>query len=204
VIAIVDYGRGNLGSVEKAFGRVGMEAVVTQDPKVVADAEAVVLPGDGAFHDAMGNLQTLGLIAPLRACFESERPFLGICLGYQLLFTESEEFGQGKGLDVIRGAVRRFPAGLKVPHMGWNQVEHRGDLRLFDGIPSGANFYFVHSYYPETNDPSLAVATCTYGITFPAAVGRGPLFATQFHPEKSQRWGIRMLENFAAFVRARR
>ena len=201
MIAIVDYGRGNLGSVEKAFGRVGMEAVVTQDPKVVADAEAVVLPGDGAFHDAMGNLQTLGLIAPLRACFESERPFLGICLGYQLLFTESEEFGQGKGLDVIGGAVRRFPAGLKVPHMGWNQVEHRGDLRLFEGIPSGANFYFVHSYYPETTDASLRVATCTYGITFPAAIGRGPLFATQFHPEKSQRWGIRLLENFAAFVR---
>jgi len=201
MIAIVDYGRGNLGSVEKAFGRVGMEAVVTQDPKVVADAEAVVLPGDGAFHDAMGNLQTLGLIAPLRACFESERPFLGICLGYQLLFTESEEFGQGKGLDVIGGAVRRFPAGLKVPHMGWNQVEHRGDLRLFEGIPSGADFYFVHSYYPETTDASLRVATCTYGITFPAAIGRGPLFATQFHPEKSQRWGIRLLENFAAFVR---
>jgi len=201
MIAIVDYGRGNLGSVEKAFGRVGMPAVVTQDPKVVDDAEAVVLPGDGAFHDAMGSLQSLGLIAPLRACFESERPFFGICLGYQLLFSESEEFGQGKGLDVIPGAVRRFPATLKVPHMGWNQVEHRGDLRLFDGIPSGADFYFVHSYYPETTDTSLAVATCTYGLTFPAAVGRGPLFATQFHPEKSQRWGIRMLENFAAFVR---
>jgi glutamine amidotransferase len=201
MIAIIDYGRGNLGSVEKAFGRVGMEAVVTEDPKVVADAEAVVLPGDGAFHDAMGNLQSLGLIAPLRACFESERPFLGICLGYQLLFTESEEFGQGKGLDIIAGAVRRFPAGLKVPHMGWNQVEHRDDLRLFDGIPSGANFYFVHSYYPEISDPSLRMATCTYGIRFPAAVGRGALFATQFHPEKSQRWGIRLLENFAAFVR---
>lgn len=201
MIAIVDYGRGNLGSVEKAFGRVSMKAVVTQDPKVVADAEAVVLPGDGAFHDAMASLQSLGLIAPLRACFESERPFLGICLGYQLLFSESEEFGQGKGLDVIPGAVRRFPSGLKVPHMGWNQVEHRGDLRLFDGVPSGADFYFVHSYYPETSDPSLQVATCTYGISFPAAVGRGPLFATQFHPEKSQRWGIRLLENFAAFVR---
>jgi glutamine amidotransferase len=201
VIAIVDYGRGNLGSVENAFSRVGMPAVVTQDPQVVADAEAVVLPGDGAFHDAMGNLLALGLTAPLQACFESARPFLGICLGYQLLFTESEEFGQGKGLDVIPGAVRRFPSNLKVPHMGWNQVEHRGDLRLFDGIPSGANFYFVHSYYPETTDTSLQVASCTYGITFPAAVGRGPLFATQFHPEKSQRWGIRLLENFAAFVR---
>ena len=201
MIAIVDYGRGNLGSVEKAFVRVGIPAVVTQDPAVVDEAEAVVLPGDGAFHDAMSNLQTLGLLAPLRACFESERPFLGICLGYQLLFTESEEFGQGKGLDVIPGAVRRFPSNLKVPHMGWNQVEHRGTLEIFDGIPSGANFYFVHSYYPETTDTSLQVASCTYGITFPAAVGRGRLFATQFHPEKSQRWGIRLLENFAAFVR---
>jgi imidazole glycerol-phosphate synthase subunit HisH len=204
MIAVVDYGRGNLGSVEKAFTRVGMPAVVTQDPTVVDRAEAVVLPGDGAFHDAMSNLQSLGLVAPLRACFESARPFLGVCLGYQLLFTESEEFGQGKGLDVIPGAVRRFPANLKVPHMGWNQVEHRGDLRLFDGIPSGAHFYFVHSYYPETTDDSLQVASCTYGLTFPAAVGRGPLFATQFHPEKSQRWGIRLLENFAAFVRERR
>ncbi|HET9927128.1 MAG TPA: imidazole glycerol phosphate synthase subunit HisH [Methylomirabilota bacterium] len=201
MIAIVDYGRGNLGSVEKAFVRVGIPAVVTQDPAVVDGAEGVVLPGDGAFHDAMSNLQTLGLLAPLRACFESERPFLGICLGYQLLFTESEEFGQGKGLDVIPGAVRRFPSNLKVPHMGWNQVEHRGNLEIFDGIPSGANFYFVHSYYPETTDTSLQVASCTYGITFPAAVGRGRLFATQFHPEKSQRWGIRLLENFAAFVR---
>jgi len=204
MIAVIDYGRGNLGSVVKAFTRVGMPAVVTQDPAVVDRAEAVVLPGDGAFHDAMSNLQSLGLVAPLRACFESARPFLGICLGYQLLFTESEEFGQGKGLDVIPGAVRRFPVNLKVPHMGWNQVEHRGDLRLFDGIPSGAHFYFVHSYYPETTDDSLQVASCTYGLTFPAAVGRGPLFATQFHPEKSQRWGIRLLENFAAFVRERR
>ncbi len=204
MIAVVDYGRGNLGSVEKAFGRVGMPALVTQDARVVADAEAVVLPGDGAFHDAMGNLQALGLLEPLRACLESARPFLGICLGYQLLFSESEEFGQGKGLDVIPGAVRRFPGGLKVPHMGWNTVEHGRDLLLFDGVPSGAHFYFVHSYYPETSDSTLTVATCTYGVTFPAAVERGPLFATQFHPEKSQRWGIRLLENFATYVKDRR
>jgi glutamine amidotransferase len=201
VIAVIDYGRGNLGSVDNAFGRLGMPAVVTQDPRVIADARALVLPGDGAFHDAMGNLQTLGLLDPLRAALDDGRPFLGICLGYQLLFTESEEFGQGKGLDVIPGVVRRFPSGLKVPHMGWNQVEHQGDLAIFDGIPSGADFYFVHSYYPATIDGSWRVATCTYGVTFPAAVGRGPIFATQFHPEKSQRWGLRLLENFAAFVR---
>jgi glutamine amidotransferase len=201
VIAVIDYGRGNLGSVENALERLGMRAVVTQDPRVVEDARALILPGDGAFHDAMSNLQSLGLLEPLRAALDEGRPFLGICLGYQLLFTESEEFGQGKGLDVIPGTVRRFPGGLKVPHMGWNTVEHRGDLRIFDGIPSGAHFYFVHSYYPSATDPSLPAATCTYGVTFPAAVGRGTLFATQFHPEKSQRWGLRLLENFAAFVR---
>jgi glutamine amidotransferase len=204
MIAIVDYGRGNLGSVEKAFARVGMDAVVTQDPRVVADSEAVVLPGDGAFHDAMLSLEGLGLLGPLRRALESGRPFLGICLGYQLLFSESEEFGQGKGLDLIPGVVRRFPKGLKVPHMGWNQVEHAGDLAIFEGIPSGAYFYFVHSYYPEALDGTLRVATCAYGVTFPAAIGKGNLFATQFHPEKSQRWGLRLIENFAAFVKGQR
>ena len=202
MIAVVDYGRGNLGSVQQAFARLGLEAVVTEDPRVVDRAEAVVLPGDGAFHDAMDTLGRLGLLDPLREAVAGARPFLGICLGYQLLFTESEEFGHGKGLDVIPGAVRRFPPGLKVPHMGWNQVEHAGDSPLFAGIPSGAHFYFVHSYFPETADPSLQVATCTYGVPFPAAVSRGALFATQFHPEKSQRWGLRLLENFAALVKA--
>ena len=201
MIAVIDYGRGNLGSVENALGRLGTRAVVTQDPRVIEEARALVLPGDGAFHDAMSSLQSLGLLDPIKAALDEGRPFLGICLGYQLLFTESEEFGQGKGLDVIPGTVRRFPGGLKVPHMGWNAVEHRGDLRIFEGIPSGAHFYFVHSYYPSAADPSLPVATCTYGLTFPAAMGRGALFATQFHPEKSQRWGLKLLENFAAFVR---
>jgi glutamine amidotransferase len=204
MIAVVDYGRGNLGSVEKAFGRLGMPAAITEDPRVVADAEAVVLPGDGAFHDAMGSLARLGLVDPVRAVLDDGRPFLGICLGYQILFTESEEFGQGKGLDAIPGVVRRFPRRLKVPHMGWNEVGHRGDLVLFEGIPSGAHFYFVHSYYPETDDGSLRRATCDYGVSFPAAVERDALFATQFHPEKSQTWGLRLLENFAAFVRSRR
>jgi len=204
MIAVIDYGRGNLGSVENALGRLGMRAVVTEDPRVIEDARALVLPGDGAFHDAMANLQARGLLEPIRTALDEGRPFLGICLGYQLLFTESEEFGQGKGLDVLSGVVRRFPGGLKVPHMGWNSVDHTGDLAIFDGVPSGAHFYFVHSYYPTTRETSLAIATCTYGVTFPAAVGRGSLFATQFHPEKSQRWGLRLLENFAAFVRERR
>ena len=204
MLAIVDYGRGNLGSVEKAFLRLGLPTVVTRDPQVVRDAEAVVLPGDGAFHDAMQNLDALGLLGPLREALEGGRPFLGICLGYQLLFSESEEFGPGKGLGLIPGVVRRFPKGLKVPHMGWNQVTHAGDLAIFDSIPSGAYFYFVHSYYPEPLDGTLRVATCEYGMTFAAAIGRGNLFATQFHPEKSQRWGLRLLENFAAVVQRQR
>ena len=204
MIAVVDYGRGNLGSVGNAFGRLGMPARITDDPAVVADADAVVLPGDGAFHDVMSALARLGLVEPLRAVLDEGRPFLGICIGYQILFTESEEFGHSKGLDVIPGVVRRFPGGLKVPHMGWNEVTHGGDLVLFDGVPSGAHFYFVHSYYPETDEPSVKRATCEYGVRFPAAAEREGLFATQFHPEKSQRWGLRLLENFAAFVRGRR
>jgi imidazole glycerol-phosphate synthase subunit HisH len=221
VIAIVDYGRGNLGSVEKAFVRLGMPAVVTQDPRVVDDARAVVLPGDGAFHDAMDNLGRLGLLAAVRRALDGARPFLGICLGYQLLFSTSEEFGEGRGLDLIPGVVRRFPPGRKVPHMGWNQVSHGGRLRLFEGVPEDAYFYFVHSYFPvvagaarpaldvggligdarDPDSPDLQVAWCDYGVRFVAAIELGRIYATQFHPEKSQRWGVRLLENFAAIVK---
>jgi len=231
VIAIIDYGRGNLGSVEKAFRRVGSPALITQDPRAVDDAQAVVLPGDGAFHDAMSSLDRLGLVPSLRRALDGRRPFLGICLGYQLLFSTSEEFGEGRGLDVVPGAVRRLPAGQKIPHMGWNRVEHAGDLALFDGIPSGSRFYFVHSFYPvvagavrpawteggltqERVAPDarslapdarsiapLRIAWCDYGVRFAAAIEVGRIHATQFHPEKSQAWGIRMLENFAAIVK---
>jgi glutamine amidotransferase len=218
MIAILDYGRGNLGSVEKAFVRVGTPAMVTQDPRAVDDADAVVLPGDGAFHDAMANLERVGLLAPLRRALDGRRPFLGICLGYQLLFSTSEEFGEGRGLDVIPGVVRRFPPGRKVPHMGWNRVWHGGGLRLFDGVPDGAHFYFVHSYFVVARAASparteggpsekagapdaLRQAWCDYGVRFAAAVETNRIYATQFHPEKSQRAGIRLLENFAAIVK---
>jgi len=245
VIAVVDYGRGNLGSVEKAFRRVGIPAAITQDPRTVDDAEAVVLPGDGAFHDAMSNLDRLGLLPALRRALDGSRPFLGICLGYQLLFSTSEEFGEGRGLDVVPGAVRRLPAGRKIPHMGWNHVEHDGELRLFEGIPSGAHFYFVHSYYPvvagtgvagmmstalteggltqervapdarsdapdarsmapDARSVALRTGWCEYGVRFAAAIEVGRIYATQFHPEKSQRWGLRLLENFAAVVKSGR
>ena len=204
MIAVVDYGRSNLGSVEKAFARLGMPARITEDPSAIADAEAVVLPGDGAFHDAMGTLHRLGLLPALHRALDGTRPFLGICLGYQLLFTESEEFGHAKGLDVLPGIVRRFPAGLKVPHMGWNRLWHDGTLPLLAGIPSGAYFYFVHSYYPEVSDALLVdggqAAHCHYGLSFPALIARGQLYGTQFHPEKSQSWGLRLLANFARLV----
>jgi glutamine amidotransferase len=201
MIAIVDYGRANLGSVEKSFRRVGVPALVTQDPRTVDEAEAVVLPGDGAFHDTMTNLAQLGLLEPVRRALDGRRPFLGICIGYQLLFSTSEEFGDGKGLDAIPGVVRRFPPGLDVPHMGWNRVWHGGALRLFDGIPDGTHFYFVHSYFPVAAASDLRQAWCEYGVRFAAAVEIGRIHATQFHPEKSHKPGIRLLENFAALVK---
>jgi imidazole glycerol-phosphate synthase subunit HisH len=141
----------------------------------------------------------------VRRALDGTRPFLGICLGSPLLFSRSEEFGDGRGLDVIAGEVKRFAPGLKVPHMGWNSVEHGGGMRLFDGIPNGARFYFVHSYFPVVAPgDGLAVAWCEYGVRFAAAIERGRVYATQFHPEKSQRWGIRLLENFAAIVKEAR
>jgi len=201
VIAVVDYGRGNLGSVRKALAELVPSVVVTDDPRTVARARTLVVPGDGAFADAMASLERLGLVDPIRAHIAAGRPYLGICLGYQLLFTESEEFGHAKGLDVLPGVVRRFPSGLKVPHMGWNRLWHDGTLPLLAGIPRGAYFYFVHSYYPEVSDTLLAdgveAAYCEYGLRFPALVARGQLYGTQFHPEKSQGWGLRLLANFA-------
>jgi imidazole glycerol-phosphate synthase subunit HisH len=204
VIAILDYGRGNLGSVERLFRDVGVPAVVTQEPQAVDEADAVVFPGDGAFHDSMAGLAALGLLAPVRRALDGRRPFLGICIGYQLLFSTSEEFGDGRGLDVVPGVVRRFPAGLDVPHMGWNRVWHGDRLRLFDGIADGAHFYFVHSYFPVPAVDGLRQAWCDYGVRFAAAIETGRIHATQFHPEKSHRAGIRVLQNFAAIVKEAR
>jgi len=205
MIAIVDYGRGNLGSVQKALARAGgrVDVVITEDWRVAERARALVVPGDGAFADAMERLERLGLVEVVRAHIEAGRPYLGICLGYQVLFTESEEFGHAKGLDILPGVVRRFPPSLKVPHMGWNRLwpQGPGPIPLLAGIPAGAYFYFVHSYFPEpaTLDGWVS-ATCEYGVTFAALVARGACCGTQFHPEKSQGWGLRLLGNFAALV----
>jgi len=203
MIVIIDYGMGNLRSVQKGFEKVGFEALVSDDPRVIEGADKLVLPGVGAFRDCMDNLRQGGFIGPIERHIEAGRPFLGICLGLQLLFTESEEFGRHAGLNIIPGRVRRFPAdlqqagqALKVPHMGWNQLAIQQPAPLFEGVPSGESVYFVHSYYVEPEDPSVVAATADYGLTFCAAVWRDNVMATQFHPEKSQQVGLRILKNF--------
>ena len=198
-IVIVDYGMANLRSVQKAFERVGAAAEITGDPAVVARADKVVLPGVGAFQDAIARLRESGLAEPIIKHIDSGRPFLGICLGLQLLFTRSHEDGVHEGLNVLPGEVVRFPKvpGLKVPHMGWNHLRFRGDCPLFRGLPDGSAVYFVHSYYAAPVDAGLSSATADYPEPFTAAVWRDNLYATQFHPEKSQAVGLRMLKNFA-------
>lgn len=203
MIAIIDYGMGNLRSVQKGFEKVGFEAVVTSDPKAILGAERIVLPGVGAFRDCMKNLEQGGFIDPILRVIHEGRPFLGICLGLQLLFSESEEFGLHRGLGLIPGRVLRFPAGmtregeeLKVPHMGWNSLSIKQCDGLFNGIPDGAYFYFVHSYYVVPEDPSVIAATTDYGMEFCSSVRKDNIVATQFHPEKSQERGLAILRNF--------
>lgn len=205
MIAIVDYGMGNLRSVQKALQRVGADARIVDRPEALDTADKVVLPGVGAFRDAVAHLRSQGFVAPLMRVIESDRPLLGICLGLQLLFDVSHEDGEQVGLGVFSGQVRRFSfddvtqaTRLKVPHMGWNQLRWDASCPLLDGLDQGAYFYFVHSYYVDPDASTLARATCDYGIEFTAMVWRDNLYATQFHPEKSQQNGMRLLENFSA------
>jgi glutamine amidotransferase len=210
MIAIVDCGIGNLRSVHKAFGRVGHAAHITQSPEDIARAHAVVLPGQGAFQDCMAQLGEHDLLEPVLEFIRSGRPYLGICLGLQLLMTESEEFGCHKGLNILQGRVRRFPHGLtdvqgqvlKVPHMGWNQVHVARPAPIFDGIPENAYFYFPHSFYIEPLGDA-AVATITdYGVRFVSGIWHDNMFGVQFHPEKSQTHGLRVLKNFGDIAQA--
>jgi glutamine amidotransferase len=230
MIAIVDYGMGNLRSVQKAFERVGGDARIVTSPEEIATAEKVVLPGVGAFRDAIGQLRSHGLVEPIKDAIRSGRPFLGICLGLQLLFDVSYEDGEYAGLGVLPGKVVRFDfsglpevGSLKIPQMGWNQLQWTAPCPLLEGIAVGTHFYFVHSYYvvpaaspspsaqaavsgssdtaaqsPGPLGPALMCATCNYGRDFTAMVWRDNLFATQFHPEKSQAAGLALLRNFAA------
>lgn len=199
MIAIIDYDAGNLRSVEKALLHIGEECVVTRDPRQILEADKVILPGVGAFQDAMQNLQKFGLVSVIREVVAADKPFLGICLGLQLLFASSEENPGVQGLGLLPGRVVRIPAaeGLKIPHIGWNSIEVKPTSRLLHGIPCGSYVYFVHSYYLQAYDEAIVAATTEYGVHIHAAVERGNLFATQFHPEKSGTLGLQILRNFA-------
>jgi glutamine amidotransferase len=199
MIAIVDCRMGNLRSVQKAFEKVGHSARVVSEPEAIAQAEKIVLPGVGAFADAIAELRRRELVEPLREAISAGKPFLGICLGLQLLFDVSHEDGRHEGLGVLPGEVKRFelPEGFKVPHMGWNQARIKQPSPVLEGIADGAHFYFVHSYYPVPADPSVTALEADYGGPFCAAICRDNLFATQFHPEKSQADGLRLLSTFA-------
>ena len=199
-IAVVDYGMGNVHSVSKALQRVAPAAqvVVTADPHAIRSADRVVVPGQGALPDCMRELEASGAREAVLEAARA-RPFLGTCIGIQMLFERGEE-GDAQGLGVLAGSVPRFPAsamqGLKVPHMGWNEVIQKRSHALWQGIPDGSRFYFVHSYFPEPRDASLIAGTCVYGVAFTCAVARDNIFAVQFHPEKSQSAGLQLLSNF--------
>ena len=213
MITIIDYGMGNLRSVSKALEEVGAKVKVSDDPKTVSGADKLVVPGVGAFKDAMRELRARRLIEPIKKFIKSGGPFLGLCLGLQLLFSESEEGGTSKGLDIIKGRVLRFPRrpltlgegedALKVPHMGWNRIQIKNQKSkiknacpLLKGIPDGSYAYFVHSYYADPDDDGCVAAWTDYGIEFPSVVWAKNIYATQFHPEKSQKLGLKILRNY--------
>lgn len=203
-IAIIDYGMGNLRSVQKGFERVGVPAAVTRDVEHIEKAPGVVLPGVGAFGACMDDLRRFGLVESVRRVIRKGTPFLGICLGLQLLFDESEEFGPVAGLGVFRGRCVRFrntsDPSFRIPHMGWNQLEKRRPVPHLDGIADGTFFYFVHSYFVVPEDPAVIATTTTYGGEFVSSIACDNVFACQFHPEKSQSAGLKVLENFGAVV----
>lgn len=197
MIAVVDYDAGNVKSVEKAIEKLGAKHILTSDPAEITKADAVILPGVGNFGDCVSKLQERGLDIALKEYAASGKPFLGICVGLQLLFDESEESPGVKGLSILPGKIKKFPASadLKVPQIGWNDiVESKG--RLLDGIPAETYFYFVHSFYLECEDPSIVTSRTEYGVTYDSSVEKGNVFATQFHPEKSSDAGLKVLSNF--------
>lgn len=203
-IAVIDYGAGNLRSVVRALTKIGADLTVTTDPEVVLRAPAVVLPGVGATRDTMQSLRQMGMDEAIQAAARAGAPFLGICVGMQVLCDMSEEFGDHACLGVVPGAVRRLPDGQKVPQIGWNQVNiaaHMADHPLFDSVPNGSDLYFVHSYYCDLVNPAVIAATTEYGLNFPSALIHQNVAAFQFHPEKSGRWGLQLLTNFVAWAR---
>lgn len=198
VIAILDYDAGNIKSVEKAVQLLGQDVAVTRDEETILEADKVILPGVGAFGDAMGKIHQYGLYEVIHEIVDRGTPFLGICLGLQLLFEESEESPGAEGLGILKGKILRIPEspGLKIPHMGWNSLELRNNGRLFEGLPQESYVYFVHSYYLKAADEGIVTAVTEYGTQIHASVEQGNVFACQFHPEKSSDTGIRILRNF--------
>ena len=198
-VAVIDYGLGNLRSVSKALEAVGVKVKVTNRTEDITCASAILLPGVGAFKRAMDNLVRLNILPSINRMIKEGKPFLGICLGLQVLFTESEEHGRRKGLDVIKGRVKRFSADVKIPHMGWNQIKiknQKSRIKIFKDIPDENYFYFVHSYYVEPQEEAIVVATTEYGQEFVSAVNKENVWGVQFHPERSERLGLKILENF--------
>ncbi len=200
MIAIIDYGAGNLQSVKKALDFIGAESVITDDPETINACDKILLPGVGSFGDAMASMQEKNLVETVKQNALSGKAFLGICLGLQLLFEESEESPGVKGLGIFKGKIRKFPAdmGLKIPHIGWNSLEIKQKATIFKNIPENSYVYFVHSYYLEAEEPDTVATVTNYGIDFHSAVGRNNIFATQFHPEKSGDVGLQILKNFAS------
>ncbi|MBR5152307.1 MAG: imidazole glycerol phosphate synthase subunit HisH [Clostridia bacterium] len=198
MLAIIDYGAGNLHSVQKACEAVGEQVYITSNPEEILAADRVILPGVGAFGDCMQSLTESGLVNTMHQIIEQEKPFLGICLGMHMLFSSSEESPGVKGLDVFHGQIVRIPEskGLKIPQMGWNSLQFTKESPLFYGLPENPFVYFVHSYYMQPEDTSIIAATCEYGKTLPIALHHGNVFATQFHPEKSGDVGLKILKNF--------
>ncbi len=203
MVLIVDYGMGNLENVKRALEKIGALAMISADTAAVAEARGLVLPGVGAFGDAMANLCRAGWPQALEKAMALDLPLLGICLGMQLLFEESDEMGHHRGLGFLGGRVRRLSGPLKVPHVGWNQIKILRKSPLLAGLPNGGHAYFVHSYYVEPADPDIVLATTDYGRDFPSVVGQGQVFGVQFHPEKSQALGLGLLRNFADLVEGR-
>ena len=196
MIAVVDYGAGNLRSVVNAFEKLGCQPKVTSTSKDIDSARVVILPGVGAAANAMTNLNRLDLVSSIRRCIDDNRPFFGICLGLQVLLSGTEEGGWHECLGIIPGRVRKLPLGLKIPHMGWNQVKLKISHPVFEGVPDESNFYFVHSYYTDPEDKSLVAGETEYGISFCSVIARGNLVATQFHPERSGDLGLKIYDNF--------
>lgn len=198
MIAIIDYDAGNIKSVEKALQKLGADVVITKDAETILNAEKVILPGVGAFGDAMANLNKYNLVTVIKQVVEKGIPFLGICLGLQLLFDRSDETPGVEGLGILKGEVLRIPdhEELKIPHMGWNSLHLQNDGRLFEGLSEDSYVYFVHSYYLKAEEPEIVKATAEYGVTIHASVEKGNVFACQFHPEKSSDVGLQILKNF--------